>query len=82
MYAKLGMGFTAARLKPRPRIPPLSFPIRHVGIKDGEPFINFFGIEIGWVGKRFEHSLIAKFTVGRPNLAKIQKAFQANRMIS
>lgn len=74
----------AALTKPklRPRFPPLSVPSRQVGVKDGKPAISFSGAEVRACEKRFAFSLVAKFTVGRPTLGEIRKAFQTNWVIA
>lgn len=72
------MAGPAVRSPFKPRFPPLVLPARQVGSKEGKPSICFSGAEIGACEKRFEHSVIAKFTVGRPRLAEIQKAFQSS----
>lgn len=71
-----------SRTKLRPRFPPLSLPTRQVGTKDGKPIISFSRSEIGACEKRFEYSIIAKFTVGRPNLGEMQRVFQSSWSIS
>lgn len=58
----------AQRPSYKPRFPPLSFPARHVGSKEGRPTISFTGVEVGACVKQFEFSLVAKFTVGRPSV--------------
>lgn len=60
----------------KPRFPPLSLPTRQVGSKDGRPAISFTGAEVGACEKRFEFSIIAKFTVGRPRISEILTALQ------
>lgn len=76
-YASIVAGASSPPMRQvlRPRFPPLSLPARQVSSKDGCPSISFTGAEIGACEKLFEHSIVAKFTVGRPNLPEIQKAF-------
>lgn len=65
--------------RPRPRLTPRfslnSLPGREVGTKDGQPAVSFTSSEIDACEKLFEHSIMAKFTVGRPHLAEIHRTF-------
>lgn len=68
----------ASSQRPRPRFQPIRLPPRQPGLKDGKPAVSFTSTEIQAGAKRFDFSLVAKFTIGKPSLSEIQRAFQSN----
>lgn len=62
----------------KPRFPSISLPARQVGAKNGLPAISFTSSEIGACEKLFEHSIVAKFMVGRPQLSEIHRTFASH----
>ncbi|KAL9680909.1 hypothetical protein QQ045_012690 [Rhodiola kirilowii] len=60
------------------RFPPITLPPRHYGSRDGCPLISFTAAELNAGAKRFEYTLIAKFTIGRPTLKDIRQFLDAH----
>uniref|UniRef100_A0A7N0TPI8 DUF4283 domain-containing protein n=1 Tax=Kalanchoe fedtschenkoi TaxID=63787 RepID=A0A7N0TPI8_KALFE len=59
-----------------------SFPVieltrRQPHKKEGKPTIIFIATEIVACSKQMQHALVAKFTLGHPHVAKIEKEFRA-----
>ncbi|KAL9668439.1 hypothetical protein QQ045_002821 [Rhodiola kirilowii] len=71
--------FPATVSKPRlqPGFPLIDLPSRQYGNTNGKSVIHFTAVEYAAGAKLFQHSLIAKFTFGRPTIGEIRETFQA-----
>lgn len=67
----------ASKIKPQPRFVPIRLPPRQQDQKDGKPALAFTTAEFQAGAKRSNYSTVAKFAVGKPSLANIQKAFRS-----
>ncbi|CAM8896606.1 unnamed protein product [Rhodiola kirilowii] len=57
------------------RFPPISIPSKPRTLKDGKPAVTFTASELQPGVQRFQHSIIAKFTAGRPHIDDIRRCF-------
>ncbi|KAL9680839.1 hypothetical protein QQ045_012619 [Rhodiola kirilowii] len=72
--------FTMAAAKPRLtlRFRPVEIPTRQYSTVEGKPSIHFTTMEFDAGVALFQHSLIAKFTMGRPSIEEICRVFKKN----
>ncbi|CAM8982810.1 unnamed protein product [Rhodiola kirilowii] len=78
------LSFAAATSKPllQPRFQPIPLSSRQYGQVDGKPTVYFTTAEFDAGAALFRHSLIAKFTLGRPSIAEIRTVFKENWRIT
>ncbi|KAL9665169.1 hypothetical protein QQ045_020580 [Rhodiola kirilowii] len=57
------------------RFPTIKLAARQYGIKDGKPVISFTSAELRTGEENLRHTLVAKFSLGRPHMEDIRKAF-------
>ncbi|KAL9676060.1 hypothetical protein QQ045_004273 [Rhodiola kirilowii] len=76
--APLSFAAAAAAAKPRlvPRFRPVDLPTRQYTSIDGKPSIHFTTAEFDAGVALFKHSLVAKFTMGRPSTEEIRRVFK------
>ncbi|KAL9659102.1 hypothetical protein QQ045_028285 [Rhodiola kirilowii] len=61
-----------------PRFKPIDLPSRQYSTVDGKPSVHFTAAEFEAGVALFKHSLVAKFTMGRPTMEVIRQVFQEN----
>ncbi|CAM8969317.1 unnamed protein product [Rhodiola kirilowii] len=69
---KISFASMVARPTILPRFPEVQLAARQYGVKDGMPSVAFSRAEYQAMTKRFSHTLIAKFQMGRPPMATIR----------
>ncbi|CAM8904624.1 unnamed protein product [Rhodiola kirilowii] len=57
------------------RFPPISIPSKPRILKEGKPAVTFTASELQPGIQRFQYSIIAKFTAGRPHIDDIRRCF-------
>ncbi|KAL9689838.1 hypothetical protein QQ045_010229 [Rhodiola kirilowii] len=72
--------FASAASRPRlvPRFKPIVLPSRQYSTVDGKPSVHFTVAEFEAGVALFKHSLVAKFTLGRPTNEVIRQVFKDN----
>ncbi|KAL9663685.1 hypothetical protein QQ045_019076 [Rhodiola kirilowii] len=76
--------YTSAASKPKlaPRFSPVDLSARQYSTVDGKPSVFFSTTEFEAGATLFKHSLITKFTVGRPTIGEIRQVFKDNWSIN
>ncbi|KAL9679188.1 hypothetical protein QQ045_017044 [Rhodiola kirilowii] len=68
---------TVAKSKGGSRFPPIHLAPRQYGSKEGKPAISFTSAELQVGVEHLKHTLVAKFSSGRPPIDDVRKAFIA-----
>ncbi|KAL9672748.1 hypothetical protein QQ045_029000 [Rhodiola kirilowii] len=68
--------------KPDRRFPPIRLAARQYGLKDGKPYITFTPANLQAGADNLKHSLVAKFSGGRPHIEEVRRAFMATGGLS
>ncbi|KAL9691662.1 hypothetical protein QQ045_012087 [Rhodiola kirilowii] len=68
----------ASKLRLQPRFRPVELPSHQYSSVDGKPSVQFTTVEFDVGAALFRHSLVAKFTMGRPSIEEIRNTFKAN----